>query len=45
MNRMREKRDMFESLGCDGEIENLEDPFIPVNPSPERERDERSDID
>jgi hypothetical protein len=45
MNRMGEKRDMFEGLGCDGEIESLGDPFIPVNSSPERERDERSDID
>jgi hypothetical protein len=45
MNRMGEKRDMFEGLGCDWEIENLGDPFIPVNPSPERERDERSAID
>jgi hypothetical protein len=42
---MGEKKDMFEGLGCDGEIENLEDPFIPVNLSPERERDERSNID
>jgi len=42
MNMMGEKRDMFEGLGCDGEIENLGDLYIPVNPSPERERDERS---
>jgi hypothetical protein len=45
MNRMGEKRDMFEGLGCDGEIENLGDPFILVNLSPERERYERSAID
>jgi hypothetical protein len=42
---MGEKRDMFEGLGYDGEIENFGDPFIPVNPSSERERDESSDID
>jgi hypothetical protein len=42
MNRMGEKRDMFEGLGCDGEIENLGNPYIPVNPSHERERDERN---
>jgi hypothetical protein len=45
MNRMGEKRDMFEGLGCDGKIENLGDPYIPINPSPECERDERSAID
>ena len=42
MDRMGEKRDMFEGLGCDEEIENLGEPDIPFNPSPERERDERS---
>ena len=42
MDRMGEKRDMFEGLGCDEEIENLGEPHIPFNPSPERERDERS---
>jgi hypothetical protein len=42
---MGEKRDMFEGLGCDGEIENLGDSYISVNPSPERERDERSGRD
>jgi hypothetical protein len=34
MNMMGEKRDMFEALGCDGEIENLGEPHIPFNPSP-----------
>jgi len=42
MNRMEEKRDMFEGLECDGKIENLGESHIPFNPSPERERDERS---
>ena len=42
MDRMAEKRYMFEGLGCDEEIENLEEPHIPLNPSPKRERDERS---
>ena len=45
MNRMEEKRDMFEGLGCDKEIENLGEPHIQFNPSPERERDERSTRD
>jgi len=42
MDRMGEKRDIFEGLGCDGEIENLGEPHIPFNPSPERERDEKN---
>ena len=42
MNRMGEKRDMCEGLGCDEEIKNLEEPHILLNPSSERERDERS---
>jgi hypothetical protein len=45
MNRMGETRDMFEGLGCDDEITNLGEPHVPFNPSPERERDERSDIE
>jgi hypothetical protein len=42
MDKMGEKRYMFEGLGCDGEIDNLGGPYIPFNPSPEHERDERS---
>src|SRR6202022_4131971 len=42
MDRMEEKRDMFEGLGCYEEIANLGEPDIPFNPSPECERDERS---
>jgi hypothetical protein len=42
MDRMGEERDMFEGLGCDEEIDNLGEPHIPFNPSPEHERDERS---
>ena len=45
MDRMGEKIYMFEGLGCDEEIENLGEPHIPFNQSPERERDERSDRD
>ena len=45
MNRMGEPRDLFEGLGCDDEIANLGEPHVPFNPSPERERDERSDIE
>ena len=36
MDTVREKRDMFEDLGWDEEIENIGDPHILFNPSPER---------
>jgi hypothetical protein len=39
MDRMGKKRDIFEGLRCDEEIENLGEPHIPFNSSPERERD------
>jgi len=42
MDRMGVMRDMFKGLGCDEEIANLDESYIPFNPSPERERDERS---
>jgi hypothetical protein len=42
MDRMGKKRDIFEGLRCDEEIENLGEPHIPFNSSPERERDERN---
>lgn len=42
MERMGKERAMFEGLDCDEEIHNLDDPHIPFNPTPERERDERS---
>jgi hypothetical protein len=42
MDRMGETKNKFEGLGCDDEIENLGKSHIPFNPSPERERDERS---
>jgi hypothetical protein len=45
MDRMGETRDMFEGLGCDDEIANLGEPHVPFNPSPKRERDERSAIE
>ena len=45
MNRMEEKRDMFEGLGCDKEIENLGEPHIQFNSSPKCEKDERSTRD
>jgi hypothetical protein len=45
MDRMEETRDMFEGLGCDDEIANLGKPYVPFNPSPERERNERSAIE
>ena len=35
MDMMGKKRDMLEGLGCDEEIENLGEPHIPFNPSPE----------
>lgn len=38
MHRMGEERDMFEGLGWDKDIESLEDPHVPFNNSPERER-------
>ena len=42
MDRIGEKRDMFEGLGCDEKIENLSEPHILFNPSTKREIDERS---
>ena len=42
MDRMEEGKNIFEDLGWDEEIENLEDPHIPFIASPERERNERS---
>ena len=39
---MGEKRDMFDGLRWDEEIVSLEDPHIPFNPLPERERNEKS---
>ena len=39
---MGNERDMFEGLEWDEEIHNLENLQIPFNPTPERERDERS---
>lgn len=45
MDRMGEKRDMFEGLGCDEEIANLGESHIPFNRSFEREKDEKSDRD
>ena len=41
---MGNERDMFEGLEWDEEIDNLGDPHIPFNPTPNRERDERSAI-
>ena len=38
MDRMGEKRDMFEGLGWDKEIVSLGDPHVPFNPSLECER-------
>ena len=45
MDRMGKERDMYEGLRWDEEIENLRDPHIPFNPTPKRERDERSAIE
>ena len=45
MDRMEETKDMFEGLRCDEEIANLGEPHIPLNPSPERERNERNTRD
>jgi hypothetical protein len=42
MDRMGKGRVMFEGVECDEEIHNLDDPHIPFNATPERERDERS---
>ena len=42
MERMGKEIAMFEGLDYDEEIHNLDDPHIPFNPTPERERDERS---
>jgi hypothetical protein len=42
---MEETRDMFEGLGYDDEIANLGEPHVPFNPSPDRERNERSAIE
>ena len=33
---------MFDGLGWDEEIVSLEDPHIPFNPMPKRERNEKS---
>ena len=45
MDRKGKEKDMCEGLGWDEEIDNLGDPHIPFNPTPKRERYERSAIE
>ena len=45
MDRKGKERDMCEGLGWDEEIDNLGDPPIPFNPTPNHDRDERSAIE